>query len=222
MASALEITLLWIGFAGSHLLLSSVRWRPRLVARLGAPAFLGVYSLVAFAFFGPLVAVYQAHRHEGPALFAPGVDGALRWMLYLGMGTAFVMIVSSLLSPGPAAIRPGSLEPRGIYRITRHPQNMGLALFGALHAIANPFASDLAFFGGFVVFGVLGSWHQDLRKRISGPAGFEAFVAATPFFPFTGRDTLRGLRELSPLATGIGVAVTVLLRMFHGRLFGAG
>lgn len=221
METALPIAALWVGFAGTHVLLSSVRVRPRLSGALGEGAFLGVYSLVAFAFFVPLVALYWGHRHEGPAWWTPGSEGIARMLLYVAMGAAFVLIVSSLLSPGPAAIRPGALTPHGVYRLTRHPQNMGLALFGALHVVANPFASDIAFFGGFVAFGILGSWHQDLRKRIAGPPGFAAFVAATPFFPFTGRETLRGLRELSPLAVGIGIALTVLLRTFHAQLFGA-
>jgi uncharacterized membrane protein len=221
MDAATQIAALWVGFAGSHIVLSSVRLRARLAGALGEGAFLGLYSLVAFAFFVPLVAIYWGHRHEGVALWTPGVEGLARMLLYVGMGAAFVLIVSSLISAGPAAIRPGSLTPRGVYRITRHPQNMGFALFGALHVVANPFPSDVAFFGGFVVFGILGSWHQDLRKRVAGPPGFDAFVAATPFFPFTGRDTLRGLRELSPLALGIGIALTVLLRTFHAQLFGA-
>jgi uncharacterized membrane protein len=221
MEAAAQIAGLWLGFGGTHVLLSSVRLRRRLAGALGEGAFLGLYSLVAFAFFVPLVAIYWGHRHEGPALWTPGVAGLARLLLYVGMGAAFVLIVSSLLSPGPAAIRPGGLTPHGVYRITRHPQNMGLALFGALHVLANPFGSDVAFFGGFVAFGILGSWHQDLRKRVAGPPGFDAFVAATPFFPFAGRDTLRGLRELSPLAVGIGIAVTVLLRTFHAQLFGA-
>jgi len=218
---ALTLVLLWLGFGGSHVLLSSRRLRPKLVASLGGVPFLGLYSAVAFAFFAPLVWLYFTHRHAGPLLWAPGVAGLGRLALYGGMGVAFVLVVSSLLQPGPAGVVAGPTTPRGVYRITRHPQNMGFALFGALHLIPNGFATDVAFFGGLVAFAILGSWHQDLRKRADGPPGFAAFADATPFFPFTGRDTLQGLRELSPLAVALGVGATWLVRHFHERWFGA-
>lgn len=35
-----------------------------------------------------------------------------------------------------------------------------------------------------------------------------------------GLSSLRGLRELSPLAVGIGVLLTVAIGLFHGTLFG--
>jgi len=217
----LALALLWLGFGGSHVLLSSVRLRPRLVSSLGALPFLGVYSLVAFAFFVPLVWLYFTHRHAGPLLWAPGVGEVGRWVIYAGMAVAFVLFVSSLLQPGPAALVAGPATPRGVYRITRHPQNMGIALFGALHLVPNGFATDVAFFGGLAAFAVLGSWHQDRRKRVQGPPGYAAFAAATPFLPFTGRETLQGLRELSPLAVALGVGATWLVRHFHARWFGA-
>jgi len=44
-------------------------------------------------------------------------------------------------------------------------------------------------------------------------------TAATPFLPFTGGETLRGLREAAPAAV-IGVAATVVVRYFHAAWFG--
>jgi hypothetical protein len=58
------------------------------------------------------------------------------------------------------------------------------------------------------------------RKLHGGDEAFRRFHAATRFLPFTGRDSLRRPRELSPLAVGIGVVLTTVLRVFHGRLFG--
>ncbi len=49
---------------------------------------------------------------------------------------------------------------------------------------------------------------------------YRPFWEATPFVPFTGRHTLRGLRELSWIALVLGVGVTIALRWFHGALFG--
>lgn len=220
MSPTAAIVLLWAGFAGSHLLLSSLSVRRRLVGALGLPAFLGGYSLVAFAFFVPLVWVYFDHKHAGALLWAVPVGPGLRAAIHVGMGVAFVLFASSFFQASPAGMAPAKPTPYGVTRITRHPQNMAIALFGLLHLVPNGSAADVAFFGGFVAFSVAGSWHQERRKIAEGAPGLAEFVAATPFFPFTGRGTLRGLRELSPWAVVLGIGLTVLVRHFHPRWFG--
>jgi uncharacterized membrane protein len=220
MAPTLTLVLLWLGFGGSHVLLSSRALRPRLVGALGLAPFLGLYSLVAFAFFVPLVWTYFAHEHAGPVLWTLALGPGGRWAIYVGMGVAFVLVASSFFQASPAGMAPAKSTPYGVTRITRHPQNMGFALFGVLHCIPNGAASDLAFFGGLALFAVLGSWHQERRKLAEGAPGLRELVASAPFVPFTGRETLRGLRELSPVAVALGVAATVLVRHFHARWFG--
>lgn len=220
MALAAAIAFLLLGFGASHVVLSSTRLRPRLVGALGEPGFLGLYSLVVAAFFVPATWLHFTHRHAGPMLWQPGIGAAARWAIYLAMGVAFVLIAASFVNPSPASMGRAACEPRGVHFLTRHPQNMGIALFSLLHLVPNSFASDLAYFGGLAAFAVIGSWHQDLRKQVQGPVGYADFVAVTPFFPFTGKQTLRGFRELSPIAIGLGVVATLLLRVFHPQLFG--
>jgi len=220
MSPAARIALLWAGFAVTHVGLSSLPVRARLVARLGERAFQGVYSLVAFAFFIPLVTTFFGHKHDGRWLWVFARGPALHWTLYVGMAIALVLVVASLVRPSPAGVVPGDPTPRGVYRITRHPLVMGLALFGALHVLPNGTTADVAFFGGFVLFGLLGAWHQDRRKLALGVPGFAAFHAATPFLPFTGRETLRGLRELSPAVLAAGIVLTAVVRWFHPSWFG--
>ena len=220
MSPAARIALLWAGFTLTHVGLSSLPVRARLSARLGERAFQGVYSLVALAFFVPLVATFFAHKHDGRWLWVFTRGPALHWTLYVGMAIAFVLVVASLIRPSPAGVVPGDPTPRGVYRITRHPLVMGIALFGALHVLPNGTTADVAFFAGFVVFGLIGAWHQDRRKLALGLPGFAAFHAATPFLPFTGRETLRGLRELSPAVVGAGIVLTAVVRWFHPSWFG--
>ncbi len=220
MSPGAQVALLWLGFAGSHLALSSLPVRQRIVARIGEDAFRGLYSLVAFAFFVPLVWTFFAHKHAGRWLWIVERGPGLRWTMYVGMGLAFVMLVASLVRPSPAAVVPGDPAPRGVYRITRHPLVMALAVFGALHLLPNGSAIDVAFFGGFVAFALIGAWHQDRRKLALGVPGFRAFYEATPFLPFTGRETLRGVRELSPAVVAAGLAVTLVVRYFHPSWFG--
>jgi len=220
MSPTAQIALLWLGFAGGHLALSSVPVRSRIVASIGSLPFLALYSTVALAFFVPLVSVYFAHKHTGAVLWGLGIGSAQRGVIYTGMGVAFVLVVASVLRPSPAGMVPGSVTPYGVYRITRHPQNMGIALFGLLHLLPNGTAADLAFFSGFALFGVVGSWHQDRRKLALRVPGFAEFYDHTPFWPFTGPETLQGVRELSPLAVLLGIGLTILTRHFHPHWFG--
>jgi uncharacterized membrane protein len=220
MSATLAIVALWLGFAGSHMLLSSRTLRPRLVAGLGERAFLGVYSLVSFAFFIPLVSVYFANKHAGPLLWSIPIGTPLRWALYAGMAVAYVLIVAGLVRPSPASIVPGDPTPRGAQWLTRHPLLMGLGLFGLLHLVPNGNAADVAFFGGFPIFAIVGCLHQDQRKLAAGTPGFAAFHRQTPFLPFTGSSTGRGIRELGPMVIVGGLGVTLLLRYFHADWFG--
>lgn len=220
MSPTTVIMLLWLGFAGSHLGLSSTPVRSRLVAKIGEQPFLGLYSLVAFVFFIPLVWVYFANEHVGPWLWGRPSSTLVLWLLYLGMGVAFVLVVSSLVQPNPSLLGSKGGAARGVFRIARHPLFMGIALWAALHLVVNGGASDVAFFGGMLAFSLVGAKHQDQRKLATNVRGYREFHAATPFLPFTGRETLQGLRELSPLAVAIGVGLTVALRVFHSTLFG--
>ena len=219
MWPVVAIVLLWLGFASSHLALSSLPVRQRLVARIGEPRFRGLYSLVAFAFFVPLVRIYFTHKHAGPVLWTVPPHPAVRWTVYAGMSVAFILLVASFVQPSPASVGGGNTRPRGILLVTRHPLLMALFVFGVVHLIPNGGASDVAYFAGFALFPLVGAWHQDRRKLATMPE-FRAFYERTPFFPFTGRQTGRGLHELPIVAVGIALLVTITIRYFHGRLFG--
>lgn len=221
MSPAVSIVLLWLGFAGSHLLLSHLPVRDRLVARIGAQPFQGLYSLVALAFFVPLVWIYFGHVHEGAVLWTLPHGPLLTWTLQIGMGIAFVLLVAGFTKPSPASVRPGRAEPQGAFRITRHPVIMSMGLFGALHLLANGSATDVAFFAGFPVFAIVGCRHQDQRKLAQKLPGYAEFVAATPFFPFTGSQTLRGVREIGLVPVVAGIALAAIVRWGHGLWGGA-
>ena len=219
MSPVIAIVLLWLGFAGSHLVLSSLPVRQRLTARIGEPRFRGLYSLVAFAFFVPLTWVYFANKHAGPLLWTPLHGPMLRWTVYAGMGLAFVLLAASFVQPSPASVVPGDTTPKGVLRLTRHPLLMAIGIFGLVHLLPNAYAADVAYFGGFPVFAIVGAWHQDRRKLVTVPE-FRAFYERTPFLPFTGRDTWRGVVEMPLLAIGVGLLLAVGVRYFHGPLFG--
>ena len=223
MSAAVVVAFLWVLFAVTHIGLSSQTWRPRVVAALGAQGFLGVYSLLALVVFTALVWFYIGHRHQGTQLWAPSIAGAGSWAIYALQGVAWSLVVAGVMTPSPAAFVVGDAkrpEPaRGVHLLTRHPVFMGAGIFGALHLFVMGSASDVAFWAGFPLFALIGCAHQDRRKLATEGADYRAWHERTPFLPFSGRETVRGLRELPPLAIPIGVVLATGLRLLHGPLF---
>ncbi len=220
MSPTVTILLLWLAFAGAHLVFSSLPIRQRIIGGIGEDRFRGLYSLLVLGLFVPLVWFYGHHKHAGVWLWTLPHGPALRAVMYVGMAVAFVLAVAGFARPSPGSIIPGDPRPRGIQRVTRHPAMMAIALFGLLHLLPNSSTADVAFFGGFVVFPLIGSWHQDRRKLALATPGYREFYDATPFFPFTGRATWEGLRELAPTMAALGIALAIVVRYFHASWFG--
>ena len=220
MDATIALVALWLAFGATHMGMSSLRWRPRLVGALGEPGFMGVYSLVAFATFVPLVWVYFAHKHEGPFLWHLGGVPGLRHAVYVGMALTFVLLAGGLARPSPSSMIAGPSDVRGVQRVTRHPVFMAAGLYGLLHLlVASVSATELAFFGGFPLFALVGSMHQDARKLASpGAEAYRRFCAETSLLP-DPRGIVGALRDV-PVPAAIGVGATVALRIFHPTLFG--
>ena len=213
------IVLWWLAFGGAHLLLSNLSVRTPLVATLGERLFQALYSLIVLALFVPLVSAYFMHKHDGAVLWALPPNAVIRWAMYVGIGIAFVLVVGSQVTPSPTNLVPGEARVRGVLHITRHPFVMGTVLWALCHLVLNGTTTAVAFFGGFVVFGIVGAWHQDRRKLATNLPGYREFCAAAPFFPFARPGALPGLRELTP-AVAIGTAATIVVRYFHASWFG--
>ncbi len=211
-------------FVVTHLGMSHGAVRENLVAKIGQWPFRGLYSVVSFLTLGPAAVLWWQNRHLGPVLweFNPWVERGIALVLML---LAIEFIVLSLANPSPASMLPGNNEPRGILRITRHPMNMGLALFGLAHVLSNGTVGDVAFFGSFFILGLAGPYHMDARLRKQRGEGFAEFCRQTSVIPFLAiirkRTTFRADEISFPLFL-IGVIVYVILVVFHGKFFGSG
>ncbi len=217
--ATLLIAVFWVAFAASHMVLSATPVRTKLVTKMGEWPFRGLYSVVAIATFIPLIWVYFENKHAGPLLWNVPTNDAVRGLLYLGNAIAFILIAAGYFNPSPATVGMRRVLHRPIHDITRHPLFMGIGLWGLVHLIPNGYASDVAFFAGFPLFALIGSWHQDLRHKKTRGKSYRRFLSGTPFFPLTGRHTLRGLRHFSLPAVIVGIAVAVALRVFHADWF---
>jgi uncharacterized membrane protein len=224
--SAIKVLVWWIVFSGTHTVLSHPPIRSRLVSRLGEGAFQGVYSLIAFATFVPLMWTFLANRssHAVPLPMLAMTPG-IWWVTMLLNLFAVVLLVLGFSRPNPVSsltARPGS-SAMGVLRITRHPAFMGVAILGLSHLLVNYSAIDRVFFGGTFLYSLLGSAHQDWRRRLSADPELGRFFAETSFFPFVAIATGRNHFEPSELrlsALIAGVTIFGLVFVFHYRLFG--
>ena len=221
MTSVSVILALWAVFALTHAVLSSRLVRPRSVRLLGERLFQGLYSVVAFAVFVPLVMVYAGNKHAGPLLWSIDPNLLIDLITRIGNTIAIMLMVAGLFRPSPTGVTGTPMrKPRGVQRITRHPLFMGIVLWAFMHLLVNGYASDVAFFGGFVFFGLLGSWHQDHRQVALPDGAYAKFCEQSPFLPFTRGGVLKGLREVGVVPIVVGLLVAGSLRYFHVFLFG--
>lgn len=210
----------WLAFALSHTVLSASPVRNSLTDRLGEKPFLGFYSVVALATFVPLVMAYGNSETES---FLWDLRTPVTYGLAIGLSTlAWIMVVAAFFQPSPTGMDPrAAVYSRGLTRITRHPLFMGLALWGLAHLLLSVSLSDVIFFGGFIVYGFLGAYHLDQRKRASKEP-LDAFYQETSVLPFAaiiaGRNRLV-VSELPWLGLGVGLIVAVLLFIAHPWLF---
>ena len=224
MSAAFWIAFWWGAFAGTHMVLSSLPVRGKLIERLGEKAFVRVYSLVALATFIPLVWVYLGNRHAGGMIWNFAAVSGVRPLAMLLAVLAIAVIVGAVIHPSPALVGvKKAWGARGLTRITRHPLFMGVALWSLSHLLLNGFVTDIVFFGGMLAFSLAGAAHQDARKRATEHARLGQFFAETSFWPFgaivAGRNRLIW-RELPWIALVIGAAAAVGIYALHSWAFG--
>lgn len=210
-------------FPATHILMSHGRLREALVRALGGEwPFRGLYTLVSFLTFFPLVFLWWEHRGLGPELWKLPfwLERAVALPLML---LAVVLFIMMLAAPSPASMRPGATVAHGILSVTRHPMNMAFAAFGLAHVAANGYLGDVFFFGQFAVLGLVGAFHQDARFARNRGERFREFMATTSVLPFAailpGRVRLVADRRTLAMFL-LALAVFVALVLLHERLFG--
>jgi uncharacterized membrane protein len=208
-------------FAITHILMSHGSIRSGMVDKHGELKFRGIYSAVSFITLGGAIACFVYAKGQGGILWdLPRISYLLAYPLNL---MAFTLILMALANPSPAGMMPGQIKARGVLKITRHPMNMGMALWGLAHVIANGYPADIFFFGSIFVTGFLGAIHQDGRKMDELGEDYKAFMAETSVIPFLAMLTGKTWPERDEIKfslIGFGFLVFAGVVLIHGWLFG--
>ena len=195
--------------------------RAALVKSTGERAYLGLYSLMAFATLGWMIYAY------GRAPVVPLWPG-LRLVPAVIMPFAFILIVGGVLSKNPTAVGQSNLlaagDPaRGLLRVTRHPVMWGLLLWAGAHVLARGDLKSLVFFGGFLLLAALGTRLIDARKARERSEDWKRFSALTSNIPFVaiaqGRNTFRA-GEVGLVKIVFALILYGGMMLAHNWLFG--
>jgi uncharacterized membrane protein len=213
-----ELIVACAAFVGSHFLLSHPLRSP-VVSRLGERGFLGVYSLVAFATLGWVIAAYLG-LPEQPPLWPVGdtlwaVGTVIMW-------AGSVLFVGSLFGnpamPNPAtpAATPTAVpSPGGVFAITRHPMMWGFALWALTHILVYPEPAQIVLATAIGFLALVGAALQDRKKASLQPDFWPEWEARTSYLPLA-----RGFANPGTVALVGGTALWLIASWAHLPLAG--
>jgi uncharacterized membrane protein len=201
----------------------------RLVNRIGAGAYTGLFSLASVAGLVWLGFAYaHARGAAGDATFWT-VTPVTRWVQIALQVVAFQFIVIGLTTRNPTTVGGESSLDRpnvvsGMLRVTRHPFLWGVAIWAAGHLLVNGDAASLVLFGSMLILALCGTASIDAkRKRMLG-ARWTAFAAQTSNPPFAAilakRQTLN-LGEIGWWRPLLAFVIYIALLFGHPYAFGA-
>ena len=171
-----------IAFVGTHFVLSHPLRAP-IVRRVGEPAFLGIYSLVAFATLGWMVVAFRA----APAADLAG-SGDIGWAVASVLTVPALVLFLGSLSKNPALPNPRTQAavnraPTGVFAVTRHPMMWGFALWGIAHIVLWFDIRTLIVAGAITFLALVGAHMQDRKKRRLLGNGWASWQSRTSFWP---------------------------------------
>jgi uncharacterized membrane protein len=211
-------------FVAIHLLVAATALRDRLIARLGAGAYRGMFSLASVVGIVWLGVAYAG----APLVPLWGQFPGCKIVALAGMLIAVVLVVVGLTTPNPTSVGGEALlaraaAPVGILRITRHPFLWGVALWALVHLVVNGDLASLVLFGGLLGLALIGPASIDRKRRRALGAAWDGFAGRTSNLPFLaiaeGRTGL-GLGEIKPWQWLAALAAFALTVALHQAVFG--
>lgn len=175
-----------IAFVGTHFAMSHPLRAP-LVKALGAGGFQIAYTLVSFA---TLAWVYFAFIAAPPADL-PG-SGDIGWIAAtIITWPAMILLAGSFIGnpalPTPMAEAQARAEPKGVFRVTRHPMMWGIGLWAISHMALFWSIRTMVTALAMGVLALVGAKLQDAKKEALMGESWAAWESKTSYWPRWGQ-----------------------------------
>lgn len=173
-------------FVGTHFAMSHPLRAP-MVKALGAGGFQAAYSVVSFATLGWVVFAFKAA--PGGDL---GVSSEIGWIIATALTwPAMVLLAGSLIGnpalPTPMAEQQARAEPKGVFRVTRHPMMWGIGLWALSHIALLWSTRTLVTALAMGVLALVGAKLQDAKKEALMGGAWAAWESKTSYWPRLGQ-----------------------------------
>ena len=133
-------------FFGVHLVPSFVKFREKLIIKLGEGKYKGLYS--ATALIGLILIIYGMAKAEYKPIWEP--SGWSRTVVAITMLLAFYLFAAADMKSN-------------IKRFIRHPMLLGVLLWSCVHLLANGDLASIILFGSFAVFSIVAMVSANVR-----------------------------------------------------------
>lgn len=172
-------------FVGTHFIMSHPL-RAAMVKPLGNMGFQVAYSVVSIA---TLAWVYFAFKAAPPADL-PG-SGNTGWIIATLLTLpAMVLFAGSMVGnpamPTPQAANQARAEPRGVFRVTRHPMMWGFALWALSHIVLHWSLRTTITATAMLILALVGAKLQDRKKEALMGEAWAVWSSRTSYWPRIG------------------------------------
>ncbi len=169
-------------FVGTHFAMSHPLRAP-LVKALGAGGFQIAYSLVSFA---TLAWVYFAFKAAPPTDLPR--SGDIGWTIATVVTLpAMILLAGSLIGnpalPTPMAEKQARAEPKGVFKVTRHPMMWGIGLWALSHIVLWWSTRTLVTALAMGILALVGAHLQDRKKQALMGDAWIAWEGKTSYWP---------------------------------------
>lgn len=175
-----------LAFVGSHFIMSHPLRVP-MVRALGEKGFSLAYTAVSFATLGWVYFAFIA----APPADLPG-SGEAGWIIATALTwPAMVLLAGSLVGnpalPTPMAEAQARAEPKGVFRVTRHPMMWGIGLWAIAHMALFWSARTMITAAAMGILALVGAKLQDGKKAKVMGSAWAAWSSRTSYWPRLGQ-----------------------------------
>ncbi len=203
-------------FLGIHIVPSSFM-RKAIIDKIGAGAYMGVYSLLSAVFLVWMVMAFNA-APSGAELWEVGNWG--RYLAIAVMVLASILFVGAYTGKSPTAIGgqksiKNESSRSGLNAITRHPLMWAFVLWSGVHLLNNADQKSIIFFLGFGGLALAGTFLIDEKRARELGSDWNDYTAHTSNIPFLALLTGRAKLSIKALWWRVLIGLVLFMGLFH-------